>query len=141
MLEEKHRDGGFAAGGSLPVWVLIPAAALHSFALCDENLWGAPMPDPSQSVTVRFYEELNDLLPEDLRRRSFAVPLRSPRSVKDVIESLNIPHTEVDLILINGESAGFEAVLKPGDRVSVYPLFESLDIANVQHLRPRPLHE
>lgn len=92
-------------------------------------------------VTFRFYEELNDLLPENRRKRDFAVPLAGRRSVKDAIESLNVPHTEVDLILINGVPTGFDALLEPGDRVSVYPLFESLDIAGVQRLRERALRD
>ena len=92
-------------------------------------------------VTFRFYEELNDLLPENRRKRDFAVPLAGRRSVKDAIESLNVPHTEVDLILINGVPVGFDTLLAPGDRVSVYPLFETLDIAGVQRLRERPLRD
>jgi uncharacterized protein with PIN domain len=52
---------------------------------------------------------------------------------------MQVPHTEVDLILINGQSVGFEALLQPGDRVSVYPMFEALDISNAQRLRPSPI--
>lgn len=62
-------------------------------------------------------------------------------TVKDVIESLGIPHTEVDLILLNGESVSFDAHLSDGDRLSVYPRFESLDIRPLQRLRPEPLRE
>ena len=59
------------------------------------------------------------------------------RSVKDAIESIGVPHTEVDLILVDGDSVGFEHVLHGGERVAVYPVFERLDIAPLQHLRPR----
>jgi len=95
--------------------------------------------DSTDYVIFRIYEELSDLLPERLRKRTFRLPLPGRRSVKDAIESLNIPHTEVDLILINGVSVNFNAILNPGDRISVYPLFESLDISNIQKLRPLPL--
>jgi uncharacterized protein with PIN domain len=46
---------------------------------------------------------------------------------------------EVDLILVNGESVDFS--FKPGDQdlISVYPVFESLDISSVTRLRPKPL--
>ena len=37
-----------------------------------------------------------------------------------------MPHTEVELILVNCESVGFEHRLRDGDRVSVYPMFEAL---------------
>jgi len=92
-------------------------------------------------ITVRFYEELNDFLPPDRRKRDLFLPLAGRRSVKDLIESLGIPHTEVDLILINGDPSEFGRILREGDRVSVYPVFERLDIRKVTLLRPEPLRE
>jgi len=61
------------------------------------------------------------------------------RSVKDLIEGLGVPHTEVDLVLVNGQSVDFSYRLSPGDRVSIYPVFEALDIAGVTAVRPQPL--
>lgn len=46
-----------------------------------------------------------------------------------------MPHTEVDLILVNGVSVGFDYRLQAGDRVSVYPVFESLDVGPVNETR------
>ncbi len=62
-------------------------------------------------------------------------------AIKDVIEALGVPHTEVDLILVNGESVDFSYRLEDGDRVAVYPVFEGLDIAPVTRLRPEPLRD
>ncbi len=59
-------------------------------------------------------------------------------SVKDAIQAIGVPHTEVDLILVNGISVTFDQHLQPGDQISVYPVFETLDISDVTHLRPRP---
>ncbi len=97
-------------------------------------------PTPA-SAEFRFYEELNDFLPPERRRASFAYSVAGTRSVKDAIEAIGVPHTEVDLILVDGESVGFERVLRGGERVAVYPVFELLDIAPLQHLRPRPLRQ
>jgi uncharacterized protein with PIN domain len=58
-----------------------------------------------------------------------------------LIESLGVPHTEVDLILANGESVDFSYRLKPGDRISVYPPFEAMDISRLVRLRPQPLRD
>jgi len=55
-------------------------------------------------ATIRFYEELNDFLPEEKRKRDFSISFGQESTVKDVLASLEVPHTEVDLILINGES-------------------------------------
>jgi uncharacterized protein with PIN domain len=92
-----------------------------------------------KKVYFRFYEELNDFLPEKKRKIRFAHNYIDRASVKDVIESLGVPHTEIDLILINGKSVGFDFLINDGDDISVYPVFESLDITNVQLLRPKPL--
>jgi uncharacterized protein len=89
----------------------------------------------------RFYEELNDFLPEPRRRRDFDIPIDRARSVKDAIESAGVPHTEVDLVLVDGASVGFGHVLRGGERVSVYPMFERLDIGPVLRLRPMPLRD
>lgn len=92
-------------------------------------------------VYFRFYEELNDFLPKKRRKVRFPHTYIDRASIKDVIESLGVPHTEVDLILVNGNSVDFNYLLKDSDEISVYPVFESLDITEVQHLRPKPLRE
>ncbi len=92
-----------------------------------------------EKVQLRFYEELNDFLASDKRRQSFFHEFYPRTSIKDIIEALGVPHTEVELILANGESVDFSYFVKDGDRVSVYPMFESLDITPILKLRPRPL--
>ena len=87
----------------------------------------------------RFYEELNDFLAPKWRKVEFEHRFERRASVKDMIESLGVPHTEVDLILVNGESVNFSHIVHDGDRVSVYPVFESLDIGSLLRLRERPL--
>jgi uncharacterized protein with PIN domain len=93
------------------------------------------------SITIRFYEELNDFLPSDMRRRDIAFSFAGRRSVKDLIESIGVPHVEVDLILVDGESVGFSHIVRDGERISVYPVFERLDIGSVTRLRPEPLRD
>jgi len=90
-------------------------------------------------VTLRFYAELNDFLAPALRRRAFAHACNRRTSVKDMIESFGVPHTEVDLILVNGKSVDFSYIVGAGDRISVYPVFEGMDIGPVTRLRPEPL--
>jgi len=87
----------------------------------------------------RFYEELNDFLPKHRRKTTFEAEFKGKRSIKDMIEALGVPHTEIDLILVNGKSVNFNYILQNGDRVSVYPVFESLNITNITQLRKIPL--
>ena len=92
-------------------------------------------------ISLRFYAELNDFLPADRRQVTFARDLKEHASVKDVIEALGVPHTEVDLVLVNGASVDFSYLVRDGDRISVYPVFESIDITPLLQVRPRPLRE
>lgn len=88
------------------------------------------------TVTVRCYGPLNDLLPAERRGRSFSVAIHGAPSVKDLVESLGVPHTEVDLILIDGEPVGFGTPVPPGARLAVYPRFAALDLDPLPRLRP-----
>lgn len=93
----------------------------------------------SITATFRFYEELNDFLAPALRRHEFSCACAQAATVKHMIEALGVPHTEVELILVNGESAFFDHLLEEGDRVAVYPKFEALDVRPLLRLRPEPL--
>lgn len=87
----------------------------------------------------RFYEELNDFLPPERRKTGFAYEFSRRASVKDMIEALGVPHPEVELILANGESVDFDYLVRDGDRIAVYPVFESFDVSHEIKVRPKPL--
>jgi uncharacterized protein with PIN domain/molybdopterin converting factor small subunit len=90
-------------------------------------------------ATFRFYEELNDFLLPERRKRQFDCICARAATTKHMIEALGVPHTEVELVLVNGESVGFERLLDDGDRVAVFPKFESLDITPLLRVRDHPL--
>jgi len=89
-------------------------------------------------ISIRFYQELNDFLPPHMRTE-FQTEFAAGCTVKALIEDLGVPHTEVDLILADGKSVGFSHRLSDGERLSVYPVFESWDIGRLTKVRPRPL--
>ena len=68
------------------------------------------------TAIFRFYEELNDFLAPERRGHEFAALCARAASTKHMIEALGVPHTEVELVLVNGESVGFERILRDGDR-------------------------
>jgi uncharacterized protein with PIN domain len=92
-------------------------------------------------VDVRAYAELNDFLAPESRGLTVRRPFRSHQTVKDVLEAMGIPHTEVDLILVNGSPQGFSYRPSVGDRIAAYPMFEALDIGSTARLRPAPLRD
>jgi len=91
------------------------------------------------TATLRFYAELNDFLPPERRRRDWRLAFDPPAPARHLIETCGVPHTEVELILRDGESLGLDAGVQPGDRLAVYPVFESFDVRPLLRLRPRPL--
>jgi len=95
---------------------------------------------PEYTAEFRFYAELNDFLPPEQRKRTMHYRFNGHPGIKDPIEVFGVPHTEVDLIVVNGQSVGFDHQLQAGDRVAVYPVFESLDISPLLKLREKYLH-
>ena len=92
-------------------------------------------------VSVRAYAELNDFFGPESRGLTVRRPFRGHQTVKDVVEAMGIPHTEVDLILVNGNAVDFSHRPTTGDRIAVYPVFEALDIGSTARPRPVPLRD
>lgn len=94
------------------------------------------------NAEFRFHGELNDFLPPARRHRPFPHAVTRRASLKDVIEALGVPHTEVDVIVVDGVSVGFEQLLDgaagEAPRVAVYPWSLTPPLDRVHHLRPRP---
>lgn len=55
-----------------------------------------------------------------------------------MIEALGVPHTEVEVICVDGVSVDFAHRLQDGECVSVYPAFSSIEVAPLLRLRPPP---
>ncbi|GAB4472522.1 MAG: Mut7-C RNAse domain-containing protein [Anaerolineae bacterium] len=91
-------------------------------------------------VIFRFHAELNDFLPAQRRGMACTQPLDRRASVKDMIEAQGVPHAEVELLVVNGRSVGFDYIVQGGDEVQVYPRFDALDLPDKVRLRP-PLPE
>jgi uncharacterized protein with PIN domain len=94
-----------------------------------------------RDARFRFYAELNDFLPAEQRQKEFPYSFFGTPSVKDTIEAIGVPHTEIDVILVDGNSVDFEQLLRGGERVAVYPVFERYDVTPLTRLRPAPLRE
>ena len=102
----------------------------------------AAVPDPAvprHRVRVRFYQELGDFLAPHRRGLEFELTVADGTTTKALVEHCGVPHGEVDLLLVDGESVDFGYRLRDGQRVSVYPVFESFDISALTRVRPAPL--
>lgn len=67
-----------------------------------------------------FDDDLDSLLPRDKRGRDFEYKFNGPQSVKHLIESLGIPHTELGEICANGRVIGLDYLVHDGDRIEVW---------------------
>lgn len=93
------------------------------------------------TIRVRCYAELNDCLPVTQRQRWIQHHVSQGITVGELVSLLGLQHGQVDLILVNGDSVAWQHVLHHKDHVSLYPMFESFDIAGLTRLRSKPLRK
>lgn len=98
-------------------------------------------PEQANAATFRFYGELNDFLEEEYRQLPYHYSFSNKPAVKDAIEAIGVPHPEVHLILMDGESCDFSQPLLGGARVSVFPRFHELEVSAVSKVQPQQLQE
>jgi uncharacterized protein len=72
-------------------------------------------------VWFRFHGELNDFLTVNRRNTEFEHAAGRTDTVKHVIESLGVPHTEVGQIRANGQIVPASARVTEGGHLEVYP--------------------
>lgn len=84
-----------------------------------------------------FQAELNDFLPNKLRGVIFSYPFEDHQTIKHVIESMGIPHCEVNHLRINECAVNFSARIGNGDMVSIYPVSQPAGSQDIV-LQPKP---
>lgn len=71
---------------------------------------------------LHLHGDLADLLRRRGRDGEVEVPVPERRSVKDAVESVGVPHTEVGAVLVDTSEVGWDALLRGGEAVEVHPL-------------------
>jgi uncharacterized protein len=69
----------------------------------------------------RFFDDLEDLLPLSNRGKEIICHFNGCPSVKHLIESLGVPHTEIGQIIVNSTIMDTSYMVQDGDRVEVLP--------------------
>lgn len=72
-------------------------------------------------ATFTFIAELNDFLPHFRKHTSFSLEFAPHQSLKHLIESVGVPHTEVGQVLVNDHQADTANLLREGDQVTIFP--------------------
>lgn len=86
-------------------------------------------------VWVRCYEELNDYLPASRRKRTFSAELGRDEPLSALLQWLGIPTEAVELALGEDGPVGLGYRPREGERVALYPVFESLDLGRLADRR------
>lgn len=87
-------------------------------------------------ATFYFHKDLNIFLTEKSKEGCVSINIRGHETVKHLIESLGIPHTEVDVILVNGVSKDFSWQPVDGDTIDVFPKQDDWSPCQVTKLQP-----
>ena len=90
----------------------------------------------TDQIYLRFHAELNDFLPAEARHTTVLHPLNGAIAIKHLIESVGVPHPEVEQILVNGQPADFGYLLQPQDRIDVYAASVENQVSASIQLRP-----
>jgi uncharacterized protein with PIN domain len=73
------------------------------------------------NATFTFINELNDFLPHYRKNTTFNLEFEPHQSLKHLIESLGVPHTDFGRVLVNEQAVDASNRLQDGDQVTVYP--------------------
>jgi uncharacterized protein len=92
-------------------------------------------------IHLRFYEELNDHLPPERKKRRFSHVMEDRVTVGSLLQEFGIPLDQVELVLANGASVDFSYSPRDGDFISYYPLIESLDVGSIIKVRGKVLRK
>lgn len=87
-------------------------------------------------VEVRFHGRLNDFVGRKDRQRPIVTTIEHTPSIKDLIESLGVPHPEVDIIAVDGRSVDFGYLIRHDYRIEVFPPGETPALSPLLHLWP-----
>ena len=88
------------------------------------------------TATFHFHGGLHDFVPRRQRNAPIEHTFSWKASVKDMLESLGPPHSEVSLLIANGVSIDFEYIVQNGDVIDVYDVESAPEIDNPVILVP-----
>jgi uncharacterized protein len=74
------------------------------------------------AATFRFHAELGTFLPRERRERDFEYECARAATLKQAVESIGVPHTEVGRIEVNGGPATLARTVRESDSVAVWRL-------------------
>lgn len=87
-------------------------------------------------ATFQFYDALNFFLPRRQKNQAISYEFDWKASIKDMVESLGVPHPEVELLVVNGRSVSWDYIVQADDQISAYPTFSATALSKTIRLIP-----
>lgn len=87
-----------------------------------------------KQVTLQFFGNLQEVLPIQKKGTILTHNFWGTPTVKDTIQSQGVPHSEVDIILVNGHSVAFDTHIQEEDHIEVYPVGFPIQQESLIHL-------
>jgi uncharacterized protein len=78
-------------------------------------------------ATFTFVGELNDFLTHQQKNTPFMLEFEPHQSIKHLVESLSVPHTEFGQVLVDGLPADASSLLHEGAVVTIYPADDPME--------------
>lgn len=93
------------------------------------------------NLSLIFYGDTKELLNKPCRSNDGVVkyPLNRQASIKDIIESLGVPHTEIGCLLLESTPKTFTFIPDGREEIHIHPLSPDLPVTSATLLRPNPL--
>src|SRR5512133_1464719 len=72
-------------------------------------------------LMIRLHGGLLQVVPARKRRGEIAYPFNDHPSLKHLVESLGIPHTEIGEVRVDGQPAGLDDPAQDGSAIDLFP--------------------
>lgn len=90
-----------------------------------------------RTACFEFFNSLNDFLIPVNKNKIIEYNFYGTPAIKDAIEAIGIPHTEVDVIIVNNLPVDFFYKLHHDDKVEIYPVNANTKFSKSFSLTPR----
>ena len=92
-------------------------------------------------LKIIFPEEFNCFKRRKNKGQEIIYPLERKSSIKHIIESLGVPHTEIGKIVVEDKEIDFNYIPANSQKITVLPIIPPFDVTRPSVLRPEPLQK
>jgi uncharacterized protein len=89
-----------------------------------------------KTAKFTFHGILNYFLPRHQKNKTIIHEFDWTSSIKDMVEAIAPPHPEIELLVVNGKSVGWDYIMQDNDIVEAYPDYNAVDLADKIRLIP-----